>query len=109
MRDFYLGRARERQWTILTLEFKLYALRNSKHRAQLAAAHRRIRESFHLELMSKITTGRLMGAEAEKHAKILLEVIWSGLVLEHAYDPKRISADEVTHLLGRMFDLITEK
>ena len=107
MRDFYLSRAKDRQWTMLTLEFKLYALRHSKHRAQLAAAHQRIRDSFHVELMSRIRPMPQLNAEADKHAKVLLEVIWSGLVLEHAYDPKRISAEEVTMLLGRMFDLLT--
>jgi AcrR family transcriptional regulator len=107
MRDFYLSRAKDRQWIMLTLEFKLYALRHSKQRAQLAAACQRIRESFHFELMSRIRAEPMMNAASEKHAKILLEVIGSGLVLEHAYDPKRISAEEVTELLGRVFDLVT--
>jgi AcrR family transcriptional regulator len=106
MRNFYINRARDRQWTMLTLEFKLYALRHGKRRAQLAAAHQRIRDSFHLELLNRIKPKSKMSSEDEKHAKILLEVIWGGLVLEHAYDPKRISAGEVTKLLGRMFDLV---
>jgi AcrR family transcriptional regulator len=106
IRDFYLNRAKDWQWTMLTLEFKLYALRHSRSRAQLAAAHQRIRESFHIELMSKLKSNRKMSEQAERHARILLEVIWAGLVLEHAYDPKRISAEEVTDLLGRMFDLV---
>jgi AcrR family transcriptional regulator len=109
MRDFYLSRAKDRQWTMLTLEFKLYALRHSKQRAQLAAAHQRIRDSFHVELMSRIRPAHKLDAEGQKHAKVLLEVIWSGLVLEHAYDPKRISAEEVTMLLGQMFDLLTRE
>ena len=107
MRDFYLSRAKDRQWIMLTLEFKLYALRHSQHRAKLAAAHQHIRESFHLELLHRITPESKISSEAEKQRKILLEIIWSGLVLEHAYDPKRISAEEVTYLLGRMFDLVT--
>ncbi len=107
MRAFYLSRAKDRQWIMLTLEFKLYTLRHSKQRAQLAAAYQRIRDSFHIELMSRIQSKPPMSVESEKHAKILLEVIGSGLVLEHAYDPKRISAEEVMELLGRMFDLVT--
>ncbi len=106
MRNSYLRKAKDRQWTMLTLEFKLYALRHSKHRARLAAAHQRIRDSLHMELMSRLKHSTAISAEARNHAKILLEVIWSGLVLEHAYDPKRISAAEVTCLLGRMFDLL---
>jgi AcrR family transcriptional regulator len=107
MRDFYLSRAEDKQWAMLTLEFKLYALRHSKQRAQLAAAHQRIRESFHLEIMSRLKPDSKMALAAEHHGKILLELVWGGLVLEHAYDPKRISEVEVTRLLGEMFDFVT--
>jgi len=109
IREFYLSRAKDRQWNILMLEFKLYALRHSEHRARFAAAHRRIRSSFHsfhLELTSSVGHSSALGEQAEKYAKILLEVLLSGLLLEHAYDPKRISAEEVNRLLGRMFDLV---
>jgi AcrR family transcriptional regulator len=108
LRDFYLRRAKDRQWILLMLEFKLYALRHSRHRARFAAAHRRIRESFHLELMTRLKAPWTPGGPTETHAKILLEVIGGGLVLEHAYDPKRISSDEVEQLLGRMFDLLID-
>jgi AcrR family transcriptional regulator len=107
MREFYLSRAKDRQWVMLTLEFKLYALRHREHRAQLAAAHRRIRESSQLELISKLKPTPTTGPYADKQAKILLEIVLGGLVLEHAYDPQRISADEVIYLLGRMFDWVT--
>ena len=106
MRDFYLSRAKDRRWAMLTLEFKLYALRHGEQRAQLAAAHRRIRESSHLELMSRLKPAPTTGPQAEKQAKILLEIVLGGLVLEHAYDPKRISGDEMINLLGRMFDWV---
>ncbi len=107
MRDYYVSLASDREWTMLTLEFKLHALRNPRHRAKLVAAHRRIREAFHLALMSRIKQEGAVYPESEKQAKVLLEVIWSGLVLEHAYDPRRVSAEDVTTLLGRMFDIFT--
>lgn len=106
MRDYYLSLASDREWSMLTLEFKLHALRNTRH-AKLAAAHRRIRETFHLELMSRIKESGEVPPAAEEHLKVLLDVVWSGLVLEHAYDPRRLSAKEVTTLLGRMFDMVT--
>ena len=97
IRKYYVGRGRDRQWNILILEFKLYILRNKKHRAQFAAAHKRIRESF--QTLTPLHS-------ANKSAKILLGIILNGLLLEHACDPKRISSLEVIHLLGSMFDLI---
>jgi len=107
IRKYYLNRAKDSRWNILTLEFKLYALRHREHRARFAAAHRRIRASFHLEMMNSFNYASPFGAKAQQQAKILLEVILSGLLLEHAYDPKRISAEEVNNLLGSMFDLVT--
>jgi AcrR family transcriptional regulator len=98
LRRHYVARASDRQWQMLTLEFKLYALRHSKQRARLAAAHQRIRESLHIDLLSQF--------ESQTGTKILLEVVLSGLVLEHSYDPKRVSSTEITKLLGRVFDLL---
>ena len=106
MRDHYVSKAKDRQWSLLTLEFKLYALRNAKHRTQLAAAHQRIRDSFQMEVANRFG---LFGRENEQkrnQTRVLLEVIWSGLVLENAYDPKRVSSEEVTELLGEMFELL---
>jgi AcrR family transcriptional regulator len=107
VREYYLGRARDRQWSILTLEFKLYVLRNNQHRAQFAAAHQRIREALHVELRSALQPLSGSGPKAQRYIKILLEVILNGLLLEHACDPKRISSADMSHLLGRMFDLLT--
>jgi AcrR family transcriptional regulator len=98
LRRYYVARASDRQWQMLTLEFKLYALRHSKQRARLAAAHQRILESLHIELLSQF--------ENEPGIKILLQVVLSGLVLEHSYDPKRVSSAEMANLLGRVFDLL---
>ncbi len=100
LRNFYLSRSKDSQWHILTLEFKLYALRHPDKRAQFAAAHQRIRESFQLEFKSKIKP-------ASKQAKIILEVALNGLMLEHAYDPNRVSREELTQMLGNIFDLVT--
>ena len=46
LRKFYVARASDRQWVMLALEFKLFALRHPKLRARLARTHRRIRESL---------------------------------------------------------------
>src|SRR5271163_2001431 len=54
LRKFYLARASDRQWVMLSLEFKLFALRHPKLRARLARTHRRIRESLKVETLSKL-------------------------------------------------------
>ena len=105
LRAYYVGRAGDRQYMLLTLEFKLFALRHPKLRARLAGAHRRIRASLNYEALTKLL---LPGSHWEKNEmdKILLEVVLSGLVLEHAYDPQRISAKQTADTLGRAFDLL---
>jgi AcrR family transcriptional regulator len=103
LREFYLERTTDRQAMLLTLEFKLFALRHPKMRARLASAHRRIRASLKYEVLLK-----LMPSSADPKCneldKVLLEVVLHGLVLEHAYDPKRISAKQTVEMLGRAFD-----
>jgi AcrR family transcriptional regulator len=105
LRAFYLERATDCQAVLLTLEFKLFALRHPKMRARLAAAHRRIRASLKYEALSKLLPSQL-SKERKELDKVLLEVVLAGLALEHAYDPKRISAKQTVDTLGRVFDLL---
>jgi AcrR family transcriptional regulator len=105
LRTFYLERARDSQSMLLTLEFKLFALRHPKMRARLAAAHRRIRASLNYEALVKVLPPSWQPEQNETN-KVLLDVILTGLVLEHAYDPKRISAKQTVDTLGRAFDLL---
>jgi len=101
LRKFYLARAKDAESVLLTLEFKLFALRRPKMRARVAAAHQRIRASLNNEFLVKLLPPR-----HNEEAKILFEVVLAGLVLEHAYDPKRITAKQTTETLGRVFDLL---
>lgn len=106
LREFYLQRVKDSQWVMLMLEFKLYALRHRNIRAKLAATHRHIRSSlsyaFLGDLIPLMKEGR---SEDNEIAKAMLEVTLNGLVLERAYDPKRISEQQMRHILGRVFDV----
>lgn len=101
LRSFYLARAKDRQQILLTLEFKLFALRRPKVRARLAGAHRRIRASLNYDELKKLLPFGPSGNEIDK---LVFEVALVGLVLEHAYDPKRVSAQRMIETLGRVFD-----
>jgi AcrR family transcriptional regulator len=107
IRKFYVSRASDRQWTMLSLEFKLFALRHPKLRARLARTHRRIRESLKIATIGKLVPEILKnGRESSDVRSVALEALLNGLVLEHAYDPQRISQEQSKALLGRMFDLL---
>ena len=89
LREFYVGRVSDRQWVMLALEFKLFALRHPKLRARLARTHRRIRESLKLETISKLIPELMQsGRESREVRRVALEAVLNGLVLEHAYDPE---------------------
>ncbi|MGH9584718.1 MAG: TetR/AcrR family transcriptional regulator [Bryobacteraceae bacterium] len=105
LREYYVSRLSDREWTMLTLEFKLFALRHGKLRARLAAAHRRIRASLNLQLIQDLLPERLRSdVHLHELRRLGLEAMLNGLVLERAYDPKRISEAEAVRLLGHAFD-----
>ncbi len=107
LRKFYIGRASDRQWVMLALEFKLFALRHPRLRARLARTHRRIRESLKLEIISKLIPELMKERrELREVRRVALEAVLNGLVLEHAYDPETISQAQANLVLGRMFDLL---
>jgi AcrR family transcriptional regulator len=107
LRKFYVGRALDRQWVMLALEFKLFALRHPKLRARLARTHRRIRTSLKVDTISKLVPELMKGErESREVRRVALEAVLNGLVLEHAYDPETISQAQATDVLGRMFDVL---
>jgi AcrR family transcriptional regulator len=107
LRKFYVGRVSDRQWVMLALEFKLFALRHPKLRARLARTHRRIRESLKLEIISKLIPELMRERpQSRELRRVALEAVLNGLVLEHAYDPETISQAQATAVLGRMFDIL---
>jgi AcrR family transcriptional regulator len=107
LRKYYVARVADRQWVLLTLEFKLFALRHPKLRARLARTHRRIRESLKLEMISKLIPELMRGRpESRELRRVALEAVLNGLVLEHAYDPETISQTQAVTVLGRMFDVL---
>src|SRR5580700_320203 len=107
LRTFYVRRVSDRQWVMLALEFKLFALRHPKLRARLARTHRRIRESLKLETIGSLIPELMKDRrESRELRRVALEAVLNGLVLEHAYDPETISQTQATAVLGRMFDVL---
>jgi AcrR family transcriptional regulator len=100
LRAFYVDRIGDRQWTMLMLEFKLFALRHPALRPKLAATHRRLRASLRIESISR---------NCDEPKKAALEAVLSSLALEHAYDPLRLSREQATEILGILFDTLVPR
>ncbi len=106
-REFYVGLVHDRMWPILTLEFKLFALRHPELKE-------RFRKAFE---MSKTTNenpsheqlfGRLTAAEKRDNDLALMSLgpIVSGLILESHFEPQTLSEKALRRILGLIFDAL---
>lgn len=106
-REFYVGLVSDRTWPILTLEFKLFALRHPESKQRLhkafemstgTADHYRREQMF----------GHLAGVEKTDNELALaaLGPIVSGLILESHFEPRILSDKGLRRLLGRIFDAL---
>src|SRR5208283_4357949 len=104
-REFYVGLVCDRVWPILTLEFKLFALRHPESKE-------RFRKAFE---MSKATNddaiyeqmfGQLTRDQKTDNATSLIALgpIVSGLILESHFEPETLSETALRQVLGRIFD-----
>ena len=106
-REFYVGLASDRTWPILTLEFKLFAIRHPESKE-------RLRKAF--EMSKPATDGELhkqmfgeLGREEKKDNDLSLAAlgpIVSGLILESYFEPEILSERALRRILGRIFDAL---
>jgi AcrR family transcriptional regulator len=105
-REFYVELVRDRVWPILTLEFKLYALRHPESKE-------RIRKVFEMsratnDEMYEKTFGKLTRAARTDNDLALLALgpIVSGLILESHFELEALSEKALRRILGRIFDAL---
>ena len=106
MREYCIKCLADRTWVMLQLEFKLFAVRHAKLRPQLAAAHRRIKASMKLDDVEE-----LLGMDDKKRnegTRAVLEALFMGLFLQHAFDPERLSERQAAYYLNALFDFLLQ-
>ena len=106
MREYCVKCLADRTWVMLQLEFKLFAVRHAKLRPQLAAAHRRIKASMKLDDIEE-----LLGMDDKTRnegTRAVLEALFMGLFLQHAFDPERLSERQAAHYLNALFDFLLQ-
>jgi AcrR family transcriptional regulator len=104
LRDFWLDMCLDRRWSLLALEFKLFAVRHPEVKTRLVTMHRRLVSSG-VELLQQImdALGRKLPASA--HAVgIAFFVLSSGLTMEHMLDRTVMPEETVRRLLLTFFD-----
>jgi AcrR family transcriptional regulator len=106
LRKHYAEVATDRRLVLISLEFKLFALRHPEAHARLRDRHRRIRASWG-KLLSELlhALGGTLPIKGPA-ASTCLAALAHGLLLEHLVDPKTLSDGDVRHMLGLFFDSI---
>jgi AcrR family transcriptional regulator len=105
LREYYVSRIADIDWSILTLEFKLYAYRHPKLKAKLAERYRKIRTKVKLQSAPILPCP----PADELTLKIALQAILNGLALETAYDPGSLPEAKVRELLPHLFDSLVTR
>lgn len=106
-REFYVGLVRDRVWPILTLEFKLYALRHPESKERFRKAFEMSKATNNDEIHEK-TFGQLTRAERSDNDLALLALgpILSGLILESHFESEALTEKALRRILGRIFDAL---
>ena len=106
LRKHYAELACDRRLVLISMEFKLFALRHPESHARLRDRHRRIRATWG-NLISELlhSLGQTLPL-SNPAASACLSAMAQGLLLEHLVDPKTLSENDVRHVLGFFFDSI---
>lgn len=106
LRDHYAQNAKDRRLMLLSLEFKLFAIRHPGAHARLRSRERLLRASA-ADILRRVLAavgGKLPVASTA--AATALGALSSVLLLEHLADSKAVTDSDVRHLLGLFFDAV---
>ncbi len=106
LRDHYAHSRKDRRLVLLSLEFKLFAIRHPEAHARLRARH----ESLYAcggDFVRRVAKalGRTLPIPSSA-AATGLGALSNALFVEHLFDPTAITDHDIRHLLGVVFDAI---
>ncbi len=106
-REFFVELVHDRAWPILTLEFKLFALRHPKSKERLRNVFEMSKaannNATYVQLFGKLS--RAQKSELDR-SLVALGPIVSGLILESHFEPEILSEDGLRQTLGKIFDAL---
>jgi AcrR family transcriptional regulator len=106
LRGHYAQIAKDRRLTLLSLEFKLFAIRHPEAHARLRLRQRHLRACGG-NIVSRVlkSQGRTLPITPAA-AAAGLGALSNSLLLEHLVDPATLTETEIRHLLGLFFDAV---
>lgn len=108
LRQHYARTASDRRLALLSLEFKLFAIRHPNAHARLRARQRPLRENAGNILRRLAKDARAHIAISGVAAATGLASLSNALLLEHLVDHHSMSDADVRHLLGVFFDAVLQ-
>jgi AcrR family transcriptional regulator len=106
LRDHYAQIAKDRRLTLLSLEFKLFAIRHPQAHARLRAWQRRLRACGGNIVRRVLQEQRRTLPFSTKVAAAGLGALSNALLLEHLVDQIELNESDIRHLLGLFFDAV---
>ena len=107
MKEFFLNKALDRRWSLLALEFKLFAVRHPEVKRRLAAMHRRFVEP-RVGMLEEVMKG--LGRELPVSAfatGVSLATLGNALMLENMLDPALVPQGDCLQIMSDFFDSLT--
>ncbi|MDE3188390.1 MAG: TetR/AcrR family transcriptional regulator [Acidobacteriota bacterium] len=106
-REFYVGLVHDKAWPILTLEFKLFALRHPESKERLRRAFEMSKPAQDDAIYGQMFGRSARIRTADNDAMLLaLGPVVSGLILESNFEPEILSEKSLRRILGRIFDAL---
>ena len=106
-REFYVGLMSDRTWSILTLEFKLFAIRHPESKERLRDAFEMAKphqdDATWTQMFGRLTREQKRENEL---SLVALRSIVAALMLESYFEPKVLSDKGLRRILGRIFDAL---
>ena len=99
--------SQDRRWSLLALEFKLFAVRHPEVKARLAAMNRRLVGSQSASLQDIMEASGRNFRPRPAPSRISLSAATNALALEHMLDRSIMPESELKILLANYFDSLT--
>jgi len=105
LREHYAQIAKDRRLALLSLEFKLFAVRHPEAHARLRARQRGLR-SCGGDILRRVMKSLGRSLAISSAAATALGAFSHAMLLEHLVDANSLSDSEIRHLLGLFFDAV---
>jgi AcrR family transcriptional regulator len=108
-REFYLGTLEDKSWSLLLLEFKLFAIRHPESMERLQKVHKELLPEAHEEgEFTKVfgSSGQGKFALSRSAAVATLGPILSALTVEAQFEPELLDDETLKKVVGRLFDAL---